>query len=426
MLKAIKIRLYPNNSQEIYINRLLGCYRLVFNLCLNKKIEEYNTNRKSLSLSDLSKYFHNELTKDGNRDFLNEHNTKILKQSILNLEEAYKRFFVNGDGFPKFKSRKKNKQSARFPLEAFSRKNEFLDGKITLTKQLKELKFECSEEYKTYLNKNKSGIKSATLSKTKSGKYLLSILIDGDVNKILPKPKNEIIGLDLGIKSFIVDSKGNEFKNLKLTRNNQKRIARLQKQLSKKKDGSNNKEKQRKKLAVFHEKLNNKKLNYLHEITSQLVRDNQTIVIEDLNVSGMLKNHHLACSIQELSIGEFVRQLEYKTQWYGRDLVKIDRYFPSSKLCSDCGHKNNFLSLKEREWKCLNCGVIHNRDYNAAINIEREGERIIKIGHRLPELTSVEIGNADDPSRNTSLKSTQSKLKKKQKDSTCTILSKFR
>lgn len=425
MLKAIKIRLYPNKEQEHYMNRLLGCYRLVYNLCLEKKINEYTVNKKNLSLSDLGHYFHGELTKNGEREFLNEHNTKVLKQSTLNLMEAYKRFFVNGNGFPKYKSKKDNKQSARFPIEAISKKNIYSSKRLTLTKQLQNIRFECSNAYMGYLDKNKEGIKSATLSKTKSEKFFLSILIDGDLPKKMPEPKNDIIGLDIGIKSFLVDSKGVGYENLKLTRKNEKRISRLHRQLSNKQLGSKNRDKARKRLAIFQENLTNKKINYLHHITTSIVRDNQTIVIEDLNVSGMLKNHALARSVQELSIAEFVRQLQYKSQWYGRNFVQVDRFFPSSKLCHCCGFKNQNLKLEERKWKCLNCGVEHNRDLNAAINIEQEGERIMKnnIGHCLPELTPVDSPPMDDKRTKSSLKSSGWS---KQENDSCTSLYKFR
>lgn len=405
MLKAIKIRLYPNKTQEEYIGKLLGCYRVVYNRCLTKKIEAYENNKTNLGLKELGKYFHNDLTKDAEYVWLNEHNTKVLKQSIMNLMEAYKRFFVNGNGFPKFKSKHDNKASCRFPSESISKRNNYLDNKITLTNNLKDVKFACSDEYTKYLNKHKEGIKSATLSKTKSGKYFLSILSDGDISKITPKPINDIIGLDLGIKTFIVASNGETFDNIKTKRNNEKMLVKLHRQHSKKQKGSKNREKARIKLARYYEKLDNIKINYLHNITSKLVSENQTIVIEDLNVSGMLKNHNLARSIQELSLYEFKRQLEYKCEWYGRDLVIIDRWFPSSKLCNNCGYKYKDLTLKEREWTCPDCGMKHDRDMNAAINIEDEGKRIMKIGHRLPELTLEDYPTMDEPNRKVTLKS---------------------
>ena len=394
MLKAIKIRLYPTKSQSDYINRLCGSYRKVYNMCLEKKINAYNTDKTSLGLTELGYYFHNELTKTEEFSYLNEHNTKVLKQAVLNLTDAYKRFFVNGNGFPKYKSKHDN-QSCRFPLEGISKYNIYSDNRVTLGKPLKKVKFECSDRDRNYLTNHKDKIKSATLSKTKSDKYFLSILIENFIEPMV-KPINDIIGIDVGVKDFMVCSNGQVFYNLKLRKNNEKTLVKLQRQLSKKVVGSHNRYKAKVKLARKYEELNNIKINYIHNITTKLVRENQTIVIENLNVSGMMKNHHLAKSIQDLSINETFRQLKYKCEWYGRDLVVIDRWFPSSKLCSVCGYKYKNLSLKERDWVCPDCGTHHSRDFNAATNIVNEGKRIV--GSRSTELTLAEYPLMDEHS----------------------------
>ena len=422
MLKTIKIRLYPTDNQRNYINRLCGSYRKVFNMCLEKKINAYTIDKTNIGLKELGFYFHQELTKMEEYSYLNEHNTKVLKQTFLNLLEAYKRFFVNGNGFPNFKS-KHDDQSCRFPLEAMSKLNIYSDNKITLGKPLKKVRFECSDRDRDYLAEYKDKIHSATLSRTKSDKYFLSILIENIIES-LPKPINDIIGIDMGIKNFMVCSDGQVFENLKLRRKNEKKLIKLQRQLSRKeliptgefklnkyskmveiKKPSRNRNKARLKLAKAHEKLNNKKINYIHNITTQLVRENQTIVIEDLNVKSMMKNHCLSKSIQDLSIYETFRQLEYKCQWYGRDLIVIDRWFPSSKLCSVCGYKYKNLSLKEREWTCPKCHTHHDRDRNASTNIENEGKRIKNIGIRCPESTLVDCPTMDEPISNETLKS---------------------
>ena len=391
MLKAIKIRLYPNNEQEIYINKLLGSYRFVYNQCLDKKIKSYTENKVNLGLKDLGNFFHQDLTKNPEYNWLNEHNTKVLKQSVINLLDSYKRFFVNGTGFPKFKSKRDNNQSCRFPLEAISKRNDYLTNRLSLS-NIKNIKFKTSDKYHNYLNKYKDGIKSSSLSKTKAGKYFLSILVDSDEIIKLNKPFNDFIGIDLGIKDFVITSEGETFENLKLTRNNQKKLSKLHKELSRKQNGSNNKNKARIRLAKFHEKLNNIKENYLHYVVNQLLNDNQVIVMEDLNVKGMLKNHNLAKSIQELSLNRFKEILRYKSEWYERDLIEIDRYFPSSKLCSVCGYKNTELTLKDREWICPDCGTKHDRDINASVNILNEGKRLLnnKIPIRCGELTPLE------------------------------------
>ncbi len=397
MLKAVKIRIYPNKEQEVYISKLLGCYRFVYNKCLDRKKTAYLTDKSNLGLKDLGNYFHQELTKTEEFNFLTEHNTKVLKQSVLNMLDSYKRFFINGSGFPKFKSKHDNRQSCRFPEEAISSKNDYLTSKLTLTTQLKNLKFRCSDKYKNYLTKHKSTIKSATLTKTKSGKYFLSILVDGDIEKHLNKPVNDIVGIDLGIKDFIVTSKNQRFDNIKIKRNNQKKLARLNRQLSKKVNGSNNKNKARIRLSKYHEKLNNIKENYLHQITNQLLDENQVIVMENLNVMGMLKNHCLAKSIQELSLYRFKSMLIYKSDWYGRCVVEVDRFYPSSKLCSVCGYKKEDLTLKDRVWLCPVCGANHDRDLNASKNIEKEGLRILNsnVGSRSTESTLVESKSVD-------------------------------
>jgi putative transposase len=388
MLKSVKIRLYPNTEQINYINNLLGSYRFVYNQCLSLKIKEYTENNKNFGLKELGNFFHQDLTKNEKYSWLKEHNTKVLKQSIINLLDSYKRFFVNGAGFPKYKSRKETKLSCRFPIDAISRKNDYLSNRLTLS-GIKGIKFKTSDEYHQYLNKNKEGIRSVTLTKTRANQYFLSILVDGYV-KQLNKPKNDFIGIDLGIKTFIVDSNGNSYENIKVRRNNELKLKRLNQLLSRKQKGSKNKEKCRIKLARFNSKLTNQKENYLHQVSNQLLNENQVIVMEDLNVSGMLKNHKLAKSIQELSLSRFRQILEYKARWYGRDIIQIDGFYPSSKLCSNCGFKNNDLTLENRSWSCSSCKSKHDRDFNAAKNILKEGKRLLnnKIPIRNGELNA--------------------------------------
>ena len=375
MLRAVKLRLYPNKEQEIYINKLLGSYRFVYNQCLDKKINDFKEFKFSHNLSSLGKFFHNDLTKNPEFEWLKEHNTKILKQSLIDMLDAYSRFFKQDSGFPKFKS-KHDKQSCRFPIDAISKVQDFSKSKINLIRQLKNLKFKTSDKYINYLVKNQNKIKSATLSKDKSNKFYLSILIDGDLLKTLNEPSNFSIGIDLGIKDFIITSKNQTFKNIKTIRNNQKKLSYLQRQHSRKKKGSKNKEKARLKLAKYHQKLVNIKENYLHLISNTLLNENQVICMENLNVKGLLKNHNLAKSIQELSLYRFETILKYKSLWYNRQVINIDRFYPSSKTCSDCGYINHELKLSDREWICPDCGVVHDRDLNAAINIEQEGLKI--------------------------------------------------
>ena len=390
-LQAIKIRIAPNKEQQEYLNKLLGSCRFVFNKCLEYKIEIYNKEKRIVSWSESGKYI-TSLKKTEEFVWLNDVHSKPLGQSLIDLESAYHGFFKNGKGFPKFKSRK-DKQSCRFPAEAFSGVKGNL---LTLTRVLKDIHFKSSRSDEIFLNKYQDKIRSATLTRTKSGKYLLSILIDKPITKKLPKT-DKIIGIDLGIKDFIVTSDNQKFKNIKIIRSNEKKLARLQRNHSKKKTidkkPSKNREKARVKLAKFHEKLHNIKENYLHHVANSLLNENQVIVMENLDVQGMMKNHCLARSIQELSLYRFKEILKYKAAWYGRDIIEINRFYPSSKLCSNCGFKKEDLTLKDREWICPSCKTKLDRDLNAATNILNEGKRFLltkKIGVDSAELKLVE------------------------------------
>lgn len=390
MLKAIKVRLYPNKEQEDYIANLLGCCRFAYNSCLAYKIKEYNENEKSVSFGEIGKHLVS-LKQQEETEWLKNVHSKVLQQTLINLEKAYKSFFKNGSGFPKFKSKKESKQSCRFPNDAMGKIN---GNRINIIKQLRNIHFKCSRRDEKHLNKYFKNVKSGTLYRTKSGNYYFSILINIPTQKEL-KESNQIIGLDVGIKDFIVDSNGDKHENIKIKRNNQKKLAKLHRSLSRKQKGSNNREKARIKLSKFYEKLNNKKEYYLHQVSNKILSENKTIVIEDLNVSGMMKNHKLARSIQELSLFRFKEMLTYKANWYGRNLIQVDRYFPSSKLCSCCNHKNTKLELKDRTWTCSKCRTVHDRDFNAAKNILNEGKRILNIGLSSPELTLGEISSLE-------------------------------
>ena len=388
MLKGVKIRLYPNGTQEQQLNSLLGAYRFVYNQSLNLKQRQYKENNKNISYNETSKYFHS--TMKENNPWITEHNTKVLKQSLRDLEVSYQNFFKQNKGFPKYKS-KHDIQKARFPLEAVA-KDTFKNNKLNLTTKIKDLNFSCSDTDKQYLYDFKQNIKSVTITRTKTNKYFASILIDRP-NKNLDNPINGIIGIDLGIKSLMVMSNGQVIENPKFIRTNEKQLKRLHKQLSRKVKGSNNRNKARLKLAIKHEKIKNKKNDYIHKLTTKIISENQTIVLEDLNVSGMLKNHKLAKSIQELGLHEIKRQLEYKSKWYNRDLIFVDRFYASSKICSNCSNKHSNLKLSDRVFKCPSCNFEIDRDLNAALNIEKEGLRLYKdsIGQRLPEYKLVDL-----------------------------------
>ena len=401
MLKAVKIRLYPNKEQATMINKLLGCYRVVYNQCLNRKIETYKNDGKSENLSTLGKFVHHELIKDDNFLWLREQNTKVLKQAVNDMLSAYKNFFEQHRGFPKFKSKHDNKQSCRFELGAISKRNDYTTYRLSLA-NIRNVKFRCNEKYVQYLQKHHDNIRQATLTRLPCGEYYLSILVDGGLTHPV-KETNAVVGIDLGVKDFVITSDGEVFNNLHFKKSETEKIKRLQRQLSRKKKGSNNRNKARIRLAKVYKRINDRKQYYLHSISNSLIDENQVICMEDLNVKGMIKNHNLTESILEMNFGEFRRMLEYKAKWYNRKIVFVDRFYPSSKTCHNCGHINKELTLNDREWICPQCGEVIERDYNAALNILDEGMKII--GCSTPEFTLVDYPTVDEPNSNVMLKS---------------------
>ena len=376
MLRAIKVRLYPNKQQEQALQKVLGCYRFVYNHMLARKQEAYKTDKTNLGLNELSKYFHHELLRDEQYTWLKEHNTKVMGQSIRQMLTAYDKFFKEHKGFPKFKG-KRDKQSALFPFDAISKKNTFDTKHISLITLLKNIKFRCSDLYHKRLQKYKDNIRSATLSKTKSGNFFLSILVDIDVTEYAKFKKiNRDVGIDLGVKDFVITSDDEVFENKRFYKKDEKRIAKLQRQLSKKHKGSSNFHKQRKRIARVFETISNKKENYIHSVVNYLLRHYDTIYMEDLNTSGMLKSHKLAKAIQEVGFYKFKTTLQNKALQNDKKVILIGRFYPSSKTCSQCGYVYKELKLKDRHWQCPNCGANHDRDLNAALNILYEGRRI--------------------------------------------------
>ena len=377
MQRAIKIRLYPNKEQEQKLNNIFGCYRFVYNHMLALKQKEYNENKKSLGLKELSRYFYGTLRKDEQYAWLKEENTQVMIQSIRQMLTAYDRFFKYHDGFPKFKS-KKDKQTALFPKNAISRRNTFETKYISLTKQLKKIKFKCSDLYFNRLQKYSKNIMRATLSKSKSGNYFLSINVemeDSELKKFEHTDKQ--VGIDLGIKDFVITSDGEVFENKHFLKKEEKKIVRLSRQLSRKVKGSNNSEKQRIKIAKLYEKIVNKKEAYIHYVVNELLSRYDSIFMEDLNVNGMAKNHHLAKAISEVGFSRLKQVLANKALVNDKQVAFVGRFYPSSKTCSKCGYKKQDLTLKDRSWVCPQCGTKHDRDINAAVNILLEGRRIL-------------------------------------------------
>ena len=399
MLRAVKIRLYPNEAQATMFNKLLGCYRFVYNQCLALKQEAYNRDKSNLGLCELSKFFHRTVLKDEKYAWLKEQNTKVMKQAIRQMLSAYDKFFKQHNGFPKFKS-KKDRQSALFPIDAISKSNTFETRHISLTKSLKNIKFHCSNLYFERLQRYKDNIKSATLSKTKSGKFYLSVLMSMNEEEFKQfSHTNNRVGIDLGVKDFVITSDGEVFKNKHFFKESENKIKKLQRQLSKKVKGSNNRDKARTKIAKEFEHLTNQRIDYIHNVVNSLLRTYDYIFMEDLNVQGMLKNHKLAKAIQELGFYTFKNTLKNKAMLNDKFVIEVDRWFSSSKTCHKCGYVYKGLTLGEREWTCPICGEHHDRDLNAAVNILIEGNKIL-VGSRTAEFTLVDYPTMDDRCEN--------------------------
>lgn len=364
--KAYKFRIYPNETQKKQLFLEMGAGKFVYNYFLEKSINLYKEEKKTTNYFDWAKELTN-LKKEEQFLWLQKATNSCMQASLRNLDVAYKNFFRNikkgsKPGFPNFK---KFNNSIKYPNNTckYSKENH----KIQLSKcgWIKVI------DYKIPFGK----LMNMTISKSKSNKWFVSICVEQEVYPYINNSENEI-GLDVGLKDFIVDSNGEKIDNPKFLKSQDKKIKRLRRQLSKKKIGSNNRKKQKLKLAKAHEKIAEQRKNFLHQTSSEIIKNNKIIAIEDLNISGMLKNHKLARSISDVSWSEFIRLLIYKGEWYDSKVVKINRFYPSSKTCNVCGYIKKDLELKDRIWTCPECNSILDRDINAAINILKFAKNI--------------------------------------------------
>ena len=365
MLRAYKYRIYPTEEQKVLFAKTFGCCRFVYNWALNLKIEAYKLEKKSVAYKEVQNRMVNELKKEN--EWLTEVNSQALLNSIRNLDTAYKNFFrdTHAVGFPRFKSRK-NRQSFQCPQHCSV---DFGKGTVSIPK---------AKDIPAVLHRRFKGtVKTVTVSMTPSGKYFASVLVDTAIQELPVSPiqSDTALGIDLGIKSLAVCSDGRTFDNPKNLQHSLDRLALLQKRLSRKQKGSANRNKARIRVARLQEHIANCRKDNLHKITHVLTHDSQvrTLCMENLNVKGMQSNHHLAQAVGDASFGMFLTMLEYKCRWYGVNLVKIDRFAPSSKTCGQCGYVYKGLKLSERSWTCPECGTHHDRDFNAACNIKEFG-----------------------------------------------------
>jgi putative transposase len=361
MARAYRYRFYPTTEQESLLRRTMGCARLVYNKALAARTEAWFERQERVGYSQTSSML-TSWKQQEDLEFLNEVSCVPLQQGLRHLQTAFTNFFAGRAKYPNFK-KKRNGGSAEFTKSAFR----WRDGQVFLAKCAEALPLRWSRQIPEGCTPS-----TITVKLTPAGKWFVSLLVDDHMVKPLPTTDKQI-GLDMGVTSLIATSNGDKIANPKHFKRLRRKLRRVQKALSRKQKGSSNRHKARLKVAICHAQITDARKDFLHKLTNQLVRENQTIVVEDLAIKNMVKNHKLALAISDASWGEFIRQLAYKCEWYGRELIKIDRWFPSSKRCGNCGHIVDKLPLNIREWKCPKCGMNHDRDINASRNILAAG-----------------------------------------------------
>jgi putative transposase len=373
--RAYRYRFYPTPEQAQNLACTFGCVRFIYNWALSKRKRAYFDQGVKLSTKDLSAAI-TALKQEAGTVWLKEASSVPLQQALRHLDTAYQNFFEGRADYPTFK-KKHHEQSATYTDNAFTLKGE----KLTLAKHSEPLDIVWSRPLPDGAMPSR-----VTVTSDRSGRYFVSILLEDEIAP-LPQSSHQV-GLDVGLKSMVVLSTGEAIDNPKYYAQDEKKLARAQRNQAKKKKGSKNREKARRKVARLHARIADKRRDYQHKLSTRIIRENQTVCVESLAVKNMLKNHCLAKAISDVGWGEFTRQLEYKAKWYGRTFIKIDRFYPSSKTCSACGHILEALTLDVREWACPSCAVCHDRDINAACNILAVGLTASVCGGRVRPVDS--------------------------------------
>ncbi|MEV0054038.1 RNA-guided endonuclease TnpB family protein [Saccharopolyspora shandongensis] len=366
--RAYKYRFYPTEEQAAELSRTFGCVRKVYNMALDARTRAWYTEQRRVNYNETSAML-TAWKKTDELAFLAEVSSVPLQQTLRHLQGAFTAFFDKRTKYPKFKSRKKSRQSAEYTKSAFK----WRDGQLALAKMREPLNIVWSRPLPEGAEPS-----TVTVSRDAAGRWFVSILVETAVDHL--PATDSAVGVDAGIESLLTLSNGEKVTNPRHERRDRQRLAKAQRELARKQKGSNNRSKARLKVARAHARITDRRRDHLHKVTTRLVRENQTVVIEDLNVRGMLKNGKLARAISDASWSEFRSMLEYKAHWYGRGVLAVDQWFPSSKTCSACGKLAESMPLQVRLWTCTGCDATHDRDVNAAKNILAAGLAVAACG----------------------------------------------